>query len=50
MNLFYYVFFVSRTELYSYTEEPEFSLNRDYFEEDFKNHGNVASVILQLKD
>uniref|UniRef100_A0A671SUM1 Striatin-interacting protein 1 homolog n=1 Tax=Sinocyclocheilus anshuiensis TaxID=1608454 RepID=A0A671SUM1_9TELE len=21
-----------------YTEEPEFSLNRDYFEEDFKNH------------
>uniref|UniRef100_A0A8C2A5Z5 Striatin interacting protein 2 n=1 Tax=Cyprinus carpio TaxID=7962 RepID=A0A8C2A5Z5_CYPCA len=26
------------SELYSYTEEPEFSLNRDYFEEDFKNH------------
>uniref|UniRef100_A0A8C6UPD8 Striatin interacting protein 2 n=1 Tax=Neogobius melanostomus TaxID=47308 RepID=A0A8C6UPD8_9GOBI len=27
------------TELYSYTEEPEFALNRDYFEEDFKTHG-----------
>ncbi|XP_026871634.2 striatin-interacting protein 2 isoform X1 [Electrophorus electricus] len=26
------------SELYSYTEEPEFSLNRDYFEEDFRNH------------
>uniref|UniRef100_A0A671SYP5 Striatin-interacting protein 1 homolog n=1 Tax=Sinocyclocheilus anshuiensis TaxID=1608454 RepID=A0A671SYP5_9TELE len=31
-------FCLFRTELYSYTEEPEFSLNRDYFEEDFKNH------------
>lgn len=27
------------TELYSYTEEPEFALNRDYFEEDFRSHG-----------
>uniref|UniRef100_A0A8C6UTT5 Striatin interacting protein 2 n=1 Tax=Neogobius melanostomus TaxID=47308 RepID=A0A8C6UTT5_9GOBI len=27
------------SELYSYTEEPEFALNRDYFEEDFKTHG-----------
>ncbi|KAG7268765.1 hypothetical protein CRUP_034249 [Coryphaenoides rupestris] len=27
------------SELYSYTEEPEFALNRDYFEEDFKSHG-----------
>uniref|UniRef100_A0A3Q2UZ34 Striatin interacting protein 2 n=1 Tax=Haplochromis burtoni TaxID=8153 RepID=A0A3Q2UZ34_HAPBU len=26
------------TELYSYTEEPEFALNRDYFEEDFRSH------------
>uniref|UniRef100_A0A8B9LRS2 Striatin interacting protein 2 n=1 Tax=Astyanax mexicanus TaxID=7994 RepID=A0A8B9LRS2_ASTMX len=26
------------SELYSYTEEPEFSLNRDYFEEDFRSH------------
>uniref|UniRef100_A0A3Q3VQ89 Uncharacterized protein n=1 Tax=Mola mola TaxID=94237 RepID=A0A3Q3VQ89_MOLML len=25
-------------ELYSYTEEPEFALNRDYFEEDFRSH------------
>uniref|UniRef100_A0A673NM22 Striatin-interacting protein 1 homolog n=1 Tax=Sinocyclocheilus rhinocerous TaxID=307959 RepID=A0A673NM22_9TELE len=37
--LFNYISFcLFRTELYSYTEEPEFSLNRDYFEEDFKNH------------
>uniref|UniRef100_A0AAR2LGD2 Striatin interacting protein 2 n=1 Tax=Pygocentrus nattereri TaxID=42514 RepID=A0AAR2LGD2_PYGNA len=28
------------SELYSYTEEPEFSLNRDYFEEDFRSHVN----------
>lgn len=27
------------SELYSYTEEPEFALNRDYFEEDFRSHG-----------
>ncbi|XP_028305028.1 striatin-interacting protein 2 isoform X3 [Gouania willdenowi] len=26
------------SELYSYTEEPEFSLNRDYFDEDFRSH------------
>uniref|UniRef100_A0A673XPN8 Striatin interacting protein 2 n=1 Tax=Salmo trutta TaxID=8032 RepID=A0A673XPN8_SALTR len=26
------------TEIYSYTEEPEFALNRDYFEEDFRSH------------
>ena len=32
---------VLSAELYSYTEEPEFALNRDYFEEDFKTHGNV---------
>uniref|UniRef100_A0A3P8NJ56 Striatin interacting protein 2 n=1 Tax=Astatotilapia calliptera TaxID=8154 RepID=A0A3P8NJ56_ASTCA len=25
-------------QLYSYTEEPEFALNRDYFEEDFRSH------------
>uniref|UniRef100_A0A8C7P9N8 Striatin interacting protein 2 n=1 Tax=Oncorhynchus mykiss TaxID=8022 RepID=A0A8C7P9N8_ONCMY len=25
-------------EIYSYTEEPEFALNRDYFEEDFRSH------------
>ncbi|XP_059894984.1 striatin-interacting protein 2 isoform X4 [Gadus macrocephalus] len=25
------------SELYSYTEEPEFALNKDYFEEDFKS-------------
>uniref|UniRef100_A0A672RTN2 Striatin-interacting protein 1 homolog n=1 Tax=Sinocyclocheilus grahami TaxID=75366 RepID=A0A672RTN2_SINGR len=37
--LFNYISFcLFCTELYSYTEEPEFSLNRDYFEEDFKNH------------
>uniref|UniRef100_A0A8C7P825 Striatin interacting protein 2 n=1 Tax=Oncorhynchus mykiss TaxID=8022 RepID=A0A8C7P825_ONCMY len=24
--------------IYSYTEEPEFALNRDYFEEDFRSH------------
>ncbi|KAM9771714.1 striatin-interacting protein 1 homolog isoform 3-T3 [Syngnathus typhle] len=29
---------VELSELYSYTEEPEFALNRDYFEEDFKSH------------
>ncbi|XP_036800436.1 striatin-interacting protein 1 homolog isoform X4 [Oncorhynchus mykiss] len=27
------------SEIYSYTEEPEFALNRDYFEEDFRSHG-----------
>lgn len=32
---------MSPTELYSYTEEPEFALNRDYFEEDFRSHGTV---------
>ncbi|CAB1333736.1 unnamed protein product [Coregonus sp. 'balchen'] len=26
------------SEIYSYTEEPEFALNRDYFEEDFRSH------------
>ncbi|XP_063073580.1 striatin-interacting protein 1 homolog [Engraulis encrasicolus] len=26
------------SELYSYTEEPEFNLNREYFEEDFRKH------------
>ncbi|KAI4803233.1 hypothetical protein KUCAC02_006786 [Chaenocephalus aceratus] len=26
------------SELYSYTEEPECALNRDYFEEDFRSH------------
>uniref|UniRef100_A0A1A8HWS0 Striatin interacting protein 2 n=1 Tax=Nothobranchius kuhntae TaxID=321403 RepID=A0A1A8HWS0_NOTKU len=26
------------SELYSYTEEPEFALNRDNFEEDFRSH------------
>ncbi|XP_061663544.1 striatin-interacting protein 1 homolog isoform X2 [Syngnathoides biaculeatus] len=26
------------SELFSYTEEPEFALNRDYFEEDFRSH------------
>uniref|UniRef100_A0A674P599 Striatin interacting protein 2 n=1 Tax=Takifugu rubripes TaxID=31033 RepID=A0A674P599_TAKRU len=31
------------SELYSYTEEPEFALNRDYFEEDFRSHGTVLS-------
>lgn len=30
------------SELYSYTEEPEFALNRDYFEEDFRSHGTVC--------
>lgn len=35
---------LSSTELYSYTEEPEFALNRDCFEEDFRSHGTVLSV------
>ena len=35
---------VSPAELYSYTEEPEFALNRDYFEEDFRSHGAVLCV------
>uniref|UniRef100_A0A8C6KNL3 Striatin interacting protein 2 n=1 Tax=Nothobranchius furzeri TaxID=105023 RepID=A0A8C6KNL3_NOTFU len=30
---------VLSSELYSYTEEPEFALNRDNFEEDFRSHG-----------
>lgn len=30
------------SELYSYTEEPEFAQNRDYFEEDFRSHGSVC--------
>lgn len=34
------------TELYSYTEEPEFALNRDYFEEDFKSHGKSTVSML----
>uniref|UniRef100_A0A8D3CPM0 Striatin interacting protein 2 n=1 Tax=Scophthalmus maximus TaxID=52904 RepID=A0A8D3CPM0_SCOMX len=29
---------LSEQKLYSYTEEPEFALNRDYFEEDFRSH------------
>lgn len=33
-------------ELYSYTEEPEFSLNRDYFEEDFRSHGTGCECVL----
>lgn len=33
--------FILSPELYSYTEEPEFALNRDYFEEDFRSHGTV---------
>lgn len=36
-------------ELYSYTEEPEFALNRDYFEEDFRSHGTV-SLRLNVSD
>lgn len=32
-------------ELYSYTEEPEFALNRDYFEEDFRSHGTVCVCV-----
>lgn len=32
-------------ELYSYTEEPEFSLNRDCFEEDFRSHGIVTTIM-----
>ena len=35
-------------ELYSYTEEPEFALNRDYFEEDFRSHGNVCVSVTEL--
>uniref|UniRef100_A0A4W4DSY1 Striatin interacting protein 2 n=1 Tax=Electrophorus electricus TaxID=8005 RepID=A0A4W4DSY1_ELEEL len=42
------------SELYSYTEEPEFSLNRDYFEEDFRNHGiyteEQRAYIMRLLD
>ncbi|GLD63122.1 striatin-interacting protein 2 isoform X1 [Lates japonicus] len=30
------------SELYSYTEEPEFALNRDYFEEDFRSHARAG--------
>lgn len=33
------------TELYSYTEEPEFALNRDYFEEDFRSHGTESEKV-----
>lgn len=41
--------FILSTELYSYTEEPEFALNRDYFEEDFRSNGTVC-VCLCLCD
>lgn len=37
--------FILSTELYSYTEEPEFALNRDYFEEDFRSHGTVFDCV-----
>ena len=37
--------FMLSTELYSYTEEPEFALNRDYFEEDFRSHGTVFECV-----
>lgn len=41
---------MSPTELYSYTEEPEFALNRDYFEEDFRSHGTVLSAQTCVRD
>lgn len=34
-----YVFFVFGAELYSYTEGPEFALNRKCFEDEFRTHG-----------
>lgn len=34
------------TELYSYTESPEFQLNRKCFEEDFRLHGK--SIVLSF--
>uniref|UniRef100_A0A7N6A815 Striatin interacting protein 2 n=1 Tax=Anabas testudineus TaxID=64144 RepID=A0A7N6A815_ANATE len=36
------------SELYSYTEEPEFALNRDYFEEDFRTHGTNCRRWIEL--
>lgn len=34
----------SLTELYSYTEGPEFLMNRKCFEEDFRIHGKTISL------
>lgn len=33
-------------ELYSYTEGPEFALNRKCFEEEFREHGMYCTVHL----
>lgn len=34
------------TELYSYTEGPEFLMNRKCFEEDFRTHGEQRPALL----
>jgi hypothetical protein len=36
------------TELYSYTEGPEFLMNRKCFEEDFQIHGEMISPHIGL--
>uniref|UniRef100_A0A3B4U1Z5 Striatin interacting protein 2 n=1 Tax=Seriola dumerili TaxID=41447 RepID=A0A3B4U1Z5_SERDU len=36
--------------LYSYTEEPEFALNRDYFEEDFRSHRGRRWIELTVEE
>uniref|UniRef100_A0A3Q4I9I1 Striatin interacting protein 2 n=1 Tax=Neolamprologus brichardi TaxID=32507 RepID=A0A3Q4I9I1_NEOBR len=38
------------SELYSYTEEPEFALNRDYFEEDFRSHRGRRWIELTVEE
>ena len=38
------------TELYSYTEEPEFTLNRKYFEEGFTQHSKLPESLPHYRD
>lgn len=42
MTLFFLV-----TELYSYTENLEFTANRRCFEEDFKTQGDLRSLYIE---
>ncbi|KAF3856361.1 hypothetical protein F7725_017084 [Dissostichus mawsoni] len=47
-----YIFFVNVSELYSYTEGPEFSLNRQCFEVEFRTHGmefNLQHILMTLQ-
>lgn len=49
-----YELFMCVAELYSYTEGPEFALNRKCFEEEFRVHGKhleyTYTSAIQIKD